>query len=73
MAIEGRTYLLRGEPVTVVCAWRAPRRTDPPSNLPLLRLSAYAPANVHIRHADGREYVRPFRGLRKPTTSTEGA
>jgi acetyl esterase len=50
MSIEGRTYLERGEPVTVVIQWGR----------------GGGPRNVLIERADGAQTVRPFRGLRKP-------
>lgn len=52
-ALVGRTYLDRGRPVVVVAQWRT---GDGPTG----------PRNVLIRRADGGEYVRPFRGLRRP-------
>jgi acetyl esterase len=51
MAITGRVYLERGNPVLVICGWGP----------------GGGPRNVWIRRADGTEVVRPFRGLRKPT------
>ena len=45
----GRTYLERGQPVTVLCRWVGKR----------------CPHNVLIRRADGSLTVRPFRGLRR--------
>ncbi|PKE68983.1 hypothetical protein CW662_11720 [Macrococcoides caseolyticum] len=47
--MKGRTYLERGKPVTVICAWG----------------SGGGPRNVWIRRADGTDVVRPFRGLRR--------
>lgn len=71
MAITGTTCLLRGEPVTVFTAWRTPRKTDPPrADLPLLQTGGTPPRNVEIRYADGRRVVRPFRGLRKMSSTT---
>jgi hypothetical protein len=49
--IEGRTYLERGRPVTVLIQWR---RGDPAG-----------PHNVLILREDGTRVTRPFRGLRK--------
>jgi len=46
----GRRYLLRGEPVTVITRWAEGSR---------------GPRNVLLRYDDGRELVRPFRGLRR--------
>ncbi|MGW5556876.1 hypothetical protein ACWER9_06590 [Micromonospora sp. NPDC003944] len=48
--LAGRTYLERGQAVTVICGWGP----------------GGGPRNVWIRRADGTEVVRPFRGLRKP-------
>ncbi len=53
VSIVGRTYLERGEPVTVLAQWRTGDGTRP------IR-------NVLIRRASGELVVRPFRGLRKP-------
>lgn len=66
----GRTYLLRGEPVTVRAAFRLPSKANPPAPCPpwLRWLNseppAGAPRNVLIQHATGELTVRPFRGLR---------
>jgi hypothetical protein len=49
--IEGRTYLERGRPVTVLVQWRRGRPAGP--------------RNVLIAREDGSQVVRPFRGLRK--------
>ncbi len=49
--IEGRTYLERGRPVTVLVQWRLGRPAGP--------------RNVLILREDGSQVVRPFRGLRK--------
>lgn len=49
--ITGTTYVLRGQPVTVIARWRP---------------GARCPRNVLIEHRDGSRVVRPFRGLRKP-------
>lgn len=46
MAIAGRTYLERGEPVEVICGWGP----------------GGGPRNVWVRRQDGTEVVRPFRG-----------
>ncbi len=53
MGIVGRTYLERGEPVTVLIQWGP----------------GGGPRNVLIRRADGHQVVRPFRGLRRPPES----
>lgn len=45
----GKTYLLRGEPVTVIAKW----------------LGNGCPRNVLLRLADGTLTCRSFRGLRK--------
>jgi len=45
----GRTYLERGQPVTVVERWGP----------------GGGPRNVLIRRVDGSLVVRPFRGLRR--------
>jgi acetyl esterase len=45
----GRTYLERGQPVTVLVRWGP----------------GGGPRNVLIEREDGRKVVRPFRGLRK--------
>lgn len=70
--ITGSTYLERGEPVTVVAAWNGAVRDLPNLTglLPLVRTKAHGPRNVMIRRGDGSTDVRPFRGLRKPDTTT---
>jgi hypothetical protein len=50
--VAGRTYLERGRPVVVLIAWGP----------------GGGPRNVLIRRSDGTCVVRPFRGLRRPTT-----
>lgn len=60
----GRTYLERGEPVTVVAAWKQIPKAER-LNLPGLALKTTTPRNVLIRRADGTTVVRPFRGLRR--------
>lgn len=66
----GRTYLLRGKPVTVLIAFRLPSKANPlppdPPGLLWHRPPKGAPRNVLIQYADGRLEVRPFRGLRRP-------
>lgn len=52
MPIAGRIYLERGRPVQVLVQWG----------------TGGGPRNVLIRRGDGQLVVRPFRGLRKPTT-----
>lgn len=64
--ITGRTYIERGEPVTVITAWRQQRKVERLPVGPLLRLSTSSPRNVAVRRADGTVVVRPFRGLRVP-------
>lgn len=67
----GRTYLLRGEPVTVTCAFALPSRARPAAPCPpwlhWVRQPPGAPRNVAIRLPDGTVTVRPFRGLRRAT------
>jgi acetyl esterase len=56
--VIGRTYLLRGESVTVLQRWGA----------------GGGPRNVLIQRADGSRVVRPFRGLRRvQAAETRGA
>lgn len=49
----GRTYLLKGQPVTVLARWAG----------------THCPRNVLLKLPDGSKTVRPFRGLRKPATT----
>jgi hypothetical protein len=63
--ITGRVYLLRGEQVTVTCAWNG-RSTDLPTQLPHVTTRRFAPRNVQIQRPDGSRAVRPFRGLLVP-------
>lgn len=68
--MAGRTYLLAGEPVTVVCTFVLPSRARPlpacPAWLHWATPPPGAPRNVAVRHPDGRTVVRPARGLRRP-------
>lgn len=50
--MTGRVYLERGQPVTMLVAWRRPAARG-------------VPCNVLAGRADGTLVVRPFRGLRK--------
>jgi hypothetical protein len=54
MGIVGRTYYERGRPVLILVQWRTGD-------------GSADPRNVRIRREDGREVVRPFRGLRAKT------
>jgi len=55
-SIVGRRYLLGGELVEVLVQWGSALRGE----------SHGGPRNVRIRYlSDGREVVRPFRGLRR--------
>lgn len=64
-----RTYLLRGEPVELVCKFVLPSRRNPlpaaPAWLTWATPPPGAPRNAAIRLPDGRVVVRPFRGLRR--------
>ncbi|TDC30075.1 hypothetical protein E1211_24830 [Micromonospora sp. 15K316] len=64
--IPGTTYLLGGEPVTALVAWRQQRVSERLDNGPHLTTKTTTPRNVLIRRADGSMDVRPFRGLRRP-------
>lgn len=60
----GRTYLLAGETVTVVAAWRQQRKTARLA-YPHLQLRPWTPKNVMLEDEQGQRFIRPFRGLRK--------
>lgn len=60
----GRTYLLRGERVTVLARWRNPTDAPPGEAVVHGRVSC-TPRNVLLKLPDGRISVRPFRGLRR--------
>ncbi|GIH91970.1 hypothetical protein ACFFMN_33820 [Planobispora siamensis] len=60
-----RRYLLAGEPVTVLIRPYLKRTHLPTPVSPLLRLRPYPPNNVLVQLPDGRQVVRPFRGLRR--------
>jgi len=77
--VIGDVYLERGEPVTVLVAWRGPSkhereemrvaRAKRRSNMVRIVFDPdkkSGPRNVLIQRADGSLIVRPFRGLRKP-------
>ncbi len=70
--MTGRTYLLHGQPVTVVTAYNGRHRDLPgrPPGLHWLTPPKGAPRNVAITattDSQTRTMVRPFRGLRRPT------
>lgn len=67
--IVGRTFLERGEPVTVLVGYRQQRKAERLALPGLEALKASAPRNVLIRRHDGTRVVRPLRGLR--TTQQE--
>ncbi len=54
--MTGRTYLERGQEVTVLTRWGP----------------GGGPRNVLIRRPGGALVVRPFRGLRKPARREDG-
>lgn len=64
-----RRYLLRGEPVELICRFALPSRHNPPTPCPPWLTWAApppgAPRNAAIRLPDGTVIVRPFRGLRR--------
>ncbi|WP_047890972.1 hypothetical protein [Micromonospora sp. RV43] len=62
--ITGRTYLERGQLVTVLVQWRQQRKTERMPAHQLLTLGTHTPRNVLLRRPDGELVVRPFRGLR---------
>jgi len=76
--ITGGTYLERGRPVLVLAQWRDAKPGDTPGQAlpgddPLAPIrSRRVPRNVLIRHADGSETIRPFRGLRRPPDDQAG-
>lgn len=59
-------YLLRGQRVTVLTQWAAPRPGPDEPVLPHVHTSRTAPRNVLIRYPDGTTTIRPSRGLRRP-------
>jgi len=64
--ITGSVYLDRGQPVTVLAAWNG-KYTDLPAQTILRgRVARSGPHNVLVRDAEGRETIRPFRGLLVP-------
>jgi len=63
--ITGRTYLLRGQRVIILIQWATPRPAPGEPVLPHVHTRRTAPRNVLIRHPDGTETIRPFRGLRR--------
>ncbi len=66
--ITGHSYLLRGQSVTVLIQWATTRPGPNEPVLPHVRTGRTAPRNVLIRHPDGTQTIRPFRGLRRPPT-----
>lgn len=74
MSISGRSYLERGEPVTVLVGW-GPGGGDKSITAAVFasahKVPKQGPRNVMIERADGSRVVRPFfRALRKPSTTT---
>ncbi|WP_019074408.1 hypothetical protein [Streptomyces hokutonensis] len=73
--MTGRTYIERGQPVTVLTAYCARRAPDVTGGWLLFqwpgRRPSAGPRNVAIRRTDGSIVVRPFRGLTRnaPTDS----
>lgn len=62
--MTGRRYLERGQPITVVAAWRQQRVVERLA-LPHVHTGTSTPRNVRIERSDGSTVVRPFRGLRR--------
>lgn len=74
--MTGRTYLLRGTPVTVVTAYNARTKGRPPCPpwLHWEKPPKGTPRNVAVRFPDGQVVVRGFRGLRSlPAAPAQGA
>lgn len=69
MSLVGRTYLERGNPVTVLIGW-GPGGGDKAITAAVFdgsQMPKQGPRNVLIERADGSRVVRPFfRALRKP-------
>lgn len=67
--MTGRTYLLRGEQVELICKFVLPSKRNPlpaaPAWLRWVTPPPGAPRNAAIRYPDGHVEVRPFRGLRR--------
>jgi acetyl esterase len=63
--ITGRSYLERGEPVTVLIQWRHSTGVPSPHVLWVKPPARTGPRNVLIERADGSRVIRGFRGLRK--------
>jgi acetyl esterase len=63
--VIGRTYLERGQPVTVLARWATPPPAPDGVVVWLRPPRRGGPRNVLIRRADGSLVVRPFRGLRR--------
>lgn len=65
----GRTYLLRGQRVTVLTRAVRPSKRNPlppcPAWLHWIAPPTGAPRNATVRWPDGRTAVRPTRGLRR--------
>jgi len=71
--VTGRTYLERGQPVTVIASRRSTARWSPAGTVTWLRPPRrHAPLNALIERADGSRIVRGLRGLRKVKESTDG-
>jgi hypothetical protein len=67
--VTGRTYLLRGERVELVCTFLLPSKRNPlppaPAWLTWVTPPPGAPRNAAVRYPDGHVVVRSFRGLRR--------
>lgn len=63
--IDGKSYLERGQPVTVICGWKHTAAAPSAHILWTAPPSRYGPRNVYIERADGLRVVRPFRGMRR--------
>jgi hypothetical protein len=72
--VIGRTYLERGQPVTVLVRWHVsrPAADSPGFTFAWHRPPGGAPRNVLVERADGSRTVRPFRGLRRADRGNEG-
>lgn len=78
--MTGRVYLLRGEPVELVCRFTLPSQRNPAAPCPpwlrWVTPPPGAPRNAAVRYRDGHVEVRPFRGLRRspsPAPAPAGA
>lgn len=69
----GARYLEHGRPVIVLAQWRTRHPAVADTSMVWHRAPRSAPRNVLIKRDDDSLVIRPFRGLRRPPSTSKDA